>query len=249
MNCCLWFDRCKISSAAEIPEHLDIAALRGYFLGGSLVEWLREHDGGDYADKLERIDPKDPELNRRLTEIFGQTPAEPSEKEIFRGYHAAAAPSVSGSFTGGSFNGGSWYSSFGSFVLGSYRAGSFRMHEWEWEWSRGGSFTSGSYLTGSFGSYVSLFHMWEWEWEWRFGGSFTGSFRFGSYQFGSYRFGAGSYLLGSFNGFGSGSFCGSYAPGSFSGWQGMTAEEYDRIMYECLRRYPLDCFGYGIHIV
>jgi hypothetical protein len=44
-----------------------------------------------------------------------------------------------------------------------------------------------------------------------------------------------SFGAGSFGGFGSGGF--------------ITADEYDRIMYECLRKCPLNCYGYGIHIV
>jgi hypothetical protein len=104
------------------------------------------------------------------------------------------------------------------------------------------------------GSY--RFSLWEWEWEWRFvgRGSFRGSFgSLGSLgSFGSYRFGSGSYLLGSFGSFPWGSFSGSFGAGSFGGFGSggfITADEYDRIMYECLRKCPLDCYGYGIHIV
>lgn len=252
MNCCLWFNRCRISSAAEISENMDIAALRGYFLGGSLIQWLREHDGAAYADKLEQIDPADPELNKKLVAVFIEQPQPAPQKEIFCGNTAAAECCAAGG--NGSFG------SFGSFgSLGSWRFGS---------WSglsalgsfKGGSFGTGSYRFGSFGSF-SQFRMWEWEWEWRFGGSFRGSFRgigsfggsfglggsFGMLGFGSYVFGSGAYLLGSYRGGVPGSFGGSCMTGG-SGWQ-MTAQEYDRIMYECLRRCPLDCFGYGIHIV
>ena len=154
MDCCLWLNRKKISNAAEIIDNFDLAAVRGYFLGGSLSEWLREHGGTVYA----------------------------------------------------------------------YR-----------------------------------FSLWEWEWEWRFAGrgSFRGSFgllgSLGSLgSFGSYRFGSGSYLLGSFGSFPWGSFSGSFGAGSFGGFGSggfITADEYDRIMYECLRKCPLDCYGYGIHIV
>ena len=77
-------------------------------------------------------------------------------------------------------------------------------------------------------------------------------------SFGSYRFGSGGSFLGSFRGLGS--FSGSWNSGSFGSFQGaygsfggswafMTGDEYDRIMYECLKKCPLNCYGYGIHIV
>lgn len=231
MDCCLWFDRCRINSAAEIAEHFDIASLRGYFLGGSLAVWLREHGGADYAEQVERLDPADPELNQRLAEIFGQKPV---EKRVFTGNGSAAVFQPNGSFPG-SFPGSYSGSYSGSFAQGSGISGSFGV-------SAG---SGGSYVSGSF----TKFCMWEWEWEWRLGGSFSGSYRVtgsfagGSFGFGSYVFGSGAYLLGSFAG------SGVQGAGSFSGNGFMSAEEYDRIMYECLRRCPLDCFGYGIHVI
>ncbi len=153
MDCCLWLNRKKISSAAEIIDNFDLAAVRGYFLGGRLSEWLREHGGTVYADRLDKLrtlDPQDPQLNDRLAEVFGVSAG--AVTEVFCGN----APD----------NGGSRCGSFGSFPWGSF--------------------------SGSFGA-------------------------------------------GSFGGFGSGGF--------------ITADEYDRIMYECLRKCPLDCYGYGIHIV
>lgn len=237
MDCCLWFNRCRISDAAEIAENFDIAALRGYFLGGRLVEWLREHGGEAFADKLEKLDPASADLDVRLSRIFGKEP--PNHREVFCGISAAER----GVHNAGSFAGSGAVSSYyaaGSGIYGSFLSGSYS-----------GSFLSGSYSGSGSGSFRK-FRLWEWEWEWRFGGSFRGSFRGGSFAFGSYVFGSGAYLLGSFSGsFGSftakGSFGGAY--GSFCGWNGMTAEEYDRIMYECLCKCPLDCFGYGIHII
>lgn len=235
MDCCLWLNRKKISSAAEIIDNFDLAAVRGYFLGGSLSEWLREHGGTVYADRLDKLrtlDPQDPQLNDRLAEVFGVSAG--AVTEVFCGNVPNNGGSRCGSF--GSFSGGSWGGS-GSFNFGSYGVfqgsglgigsggltalGSYRFSLWEWEW--------------------------EWEWEWRFAG--RGSFR-GS--FGSYRFGSGSYLLGSFGSFPWGSFSGSFGAGSFGGFGSsgfITADEYDRIMYECLRKCPLNCYGYGIHIV
>lgn len=230
MDCSLWFGRCRINSASEIAEHFDMASLRGYYLGGSLAEWLREHGGEQQAALVEQLDPSDKDLDRRLAEIFGQAPA--AKQEVFSG-SADNGRADCGSFAGsgvGSWNFGSAMG-FGSMALGS-----------------------GSYLGGSF----SRFSLWEWEWEWRFGGSFyrhSGSFGGTSWLGGSFMGGSfggsfiwgGSFMLGgSFPGFGAypfGSFAAGY--GSFL----ISADDYDRIMYECLRKCPLDCFGYGIHII
>lgn len=231
MDCCLWLNRKKISSAAEIIDNFDLAAVRGYFLGGSLSEWLREHGGTVYAnrlDKLRTLDPQDPQLNDRLAEVFGVSAG--AVTEVFCGNVPDNGGSRCGSF--GSFSGG-FRGGSGSFNFGSY--GVFQ----------GSGLGIGSGGLTALGSY--RFSLWEWEWEWRFAG--RGSFR-GS--FGSYRFGSGSYLLGSFGSFPWGSFSGSFGAGSFGGFGSggfITADEYDRIMYECLRKCPLNCYGYGIHIV
>lgn len=240
MDCCLWLNRKKISSAAEIIDNFDLAAVRGYFLGGSLSEWLREHGGTVYADRLDKLrtlDPQDPQLNDRLAEVFGVNAG--AVTEVLCGNVPNYGGSRCGSF--GSFSGGSWCGS-GSFNFGSY--GVFQ----------GSGLGIGSGGLTALGSY--RFSLWEWEWEWRFAGrgSFRGSFgSLGSLgSFGSYWFGSGSYLLGSFGSFPWGSFSGSFGAGSFGGFGSggsITADEYDRIMYECLRKCPLNCYGYGIHIV
>jgi hypothetical protein len=238
LDCCLWLNRKKISNAAEIIDNFDLAAVRGYFLGGSLSEWLREHGGTVYADRLDKLrtlDPQDPQLNDRLAEVFGVSAG--AVTEVFCGNvpdNGACAGNNGGSRCGsfGSFSGG-FRGSSGSFNFGSY--GVFQ----------GSGLGIGSGGLTALGSY--RFSLWEWEWEWRFAG--RGSFR-GS--FGSYRFGSGSYLLGSFGSFPWGSFSGSFGAGSFGGFGSggsITADEYDRIMYECLRKCPLNCYGYGIHIV
>ena len=107
MDCCLWFNRCRISDASEIAENFDIAALRGYFLGGSLLEWLREHGGEAYADKLANIDPGSPDLDAQLSRAFGKS--EPERREGFIGTPAAehGAPNA-GSFAGSGVMGSSY---------------------------------------------------------------------------------------------------------------------------------------------
>lgn len=74
MNCALWLNRRKIYRACEIPENLDVASLRGYFLAGSLVEWLRANGGGEYAEKLSELSPDDDALNQKLAAVFGSDP-------------------------------------------------------------------------------------------------------------------------------------------------------------------------------
>ena len=66
MDCSLWFGRCRVNTASEIAEHFDMASLRGYFLGGSLEEWLREHGGEEQADRVSALDPKDRRYSGRL---------------------------------------------------------------------------------------------------------------------------------------------------------------------------------------
>lgn len=271
MDCALWLNKHKIYSADEIPEYPDIAALRGYYLGGSLEKWLREHNGEEYADRLAQLDCDEKDLNSALADIFGGSSGAPmiemrgelSGSDLPRDF---PCPGACGSSRG----------SFGSYRFGSFRFGS--LHKWEWEWFfRGGSF--GSYRLGSFRS--GSFH--EWEWEWFFRQFSSGSYRLGSFRSGSFsewewffrRFSSGSYRLGSFRLgsfhewewewlFGRGSFgsyrSGSYRFGSFGSYKGFPfdgipsadrlwqdLDEYDRIMFINLVNCPLNRYGYGIH--
>lgn len=239
MDCAIWLGRKKIFSAADIADNFDIAAIRGYYLGGSLIGWLRSHNGEAYAKALAALDAKDPALNDRLTEIFIQKKCSIPVHKCDEGLISAIdmlkkGVTVSGSgvcsYNGGSLGYGSYNLGFGSYALGF------------------GSFSFGSFRTGSFRK------AWEWEWEWRFSSFRGGSFRFGSTSF------SGSYRIGSFN-------FGSYRPGSFnyrnmlislpSSYRGvplgsfrtMTVDEYDEIMYRCLNMCPLNRFGYGIHLI
>lgn len=117
----------KISSAAEIIDNFDLAAVRGYFLGGRLSEWLREHGGTVYADRLDKLrtlDPQDPQLNDRLAEVFGVSAG--AVTEVFCGNVPDNGGSRCGSF--GSFSGG-FRGGSGSFNFGSY--GVFKVPAWE----------------------------------------------------------------------------------------------------------------------
>ena len=258
MDCALWLNKKKIYSADEIADNFDIAAIRGYFLGGSLIKWLSSHGGEELARELSNVLPDEPCLNDRLSGIFLRkkcdVPVHRTDENVVAAverFKCNAAPqptvtgslgvsSLSGSFAFGSFGFGKMASSgvyrFGSYSLGSFNRGSFsNAWQWEWEW-RFGSFRKGSFRYGntSFGgSYVYNF------------GSFNyGSYSFGSYRSGSFRFGgpfaSGEALLfGSYRGF----------PLSGGSFRCITSDEYDEIMYRTLGMCPLNRYGYGIHLI
>ncbi len=247
MGFALWIGRHKVYTAAEIAECFDLASVRGYFLGGTLIDWLRENGGEAYADRLDMITKDSPTLNEDIAAVFGVKEI-PESVMNGKGYPFCVGSSFYGSHHGSGklrFGFGSFYewekllgqlSSFGSYRFGS---GSGKFHEWEWEWLLG---HLGSFGSFSFGSGSGRFH--EWEWEWLLGqlGSF-GSFSFGSGSgrfhewewewllgqlgsFGSYRFGSGSgkfheweweWLLGQFGSFGSFRF--GSGSGKFHEWE------------------------------
>lgn len=251
MDCALWLNRRKVFSASEICENLDTASLLGYFAAGSLVEWLYEHSGEDYARKLETLSPADKDIREKIERIFTGKPVAfkkfGSEIPVKCASGSGSASSYKPSSMRGSFRFGS-----GSFLLSSFlksfRTGSGGFYNYV------GSFYLGSFLFGS------GFHEWEWEWEQFFGSFFNTSFRFGSgisaklaflrnfgsFQFGSFRFGSyrfSSYNFGSF--VGNGSFSAGNLPELPEFLQNL--DEYDRIMLMSLYGCPLNQFGYGIH--
>ncbi len=277
MNCALWLNRRKIRRASEIPENLDIASLaslRGYFLAGSLSEWLLENGGERYAKRLKRLSPDDPDLNEKLAAVFGGKAdfgkaLSPAPREGVQAQTPSPAPS---SFTG------SFPSSFtprNSFRFTEFGSGSFSYEMLTsfgygggfWEFLRKfGLFGSFSLTSWSFGS-LGKFHEWEWEWlfelykRWQ-----GGSFMFTTWTFGSFQkwewewllrlYGGGSFVSTSFSSFtaGFGSFdvfgilgknLGSFELRKFL--ENLNLDEYDRIMFETLMMCPLDRFGYGIH--
>lgn len=239
MDCALWLNRRKVYSADEIAADPDIASLRGYFLAGSLVEWLNGHGGERYAKKLAKLRSDDPKLNEKLAKIFGGSPAvgkrfgEGSPAETGGISRPCSLPSAVGSYAPSSYV-YSALSSYGSFMRswefllgGSFRAGSYSfesgMHEWEWEWEQlFRLYRQGSFTLGSFTSYSAR------EWARLFGAIRYGSF--GSFSFGSF------WSLGNFGSF---PFPDIIDPSCL--------DEYDRIMLETLMICPLDRFGYGIH--
>ncbi len=201
MNCALWLNKKKVLKACEIAENLDIASLRGYFLAGSLVKWLKEHGGEEYAQKLEKLSADDERLNEKLAEIFGGKPLPvktfgssggETEQESRPEYPSSTPHGSfefisygSGSFSYTQFTsyGNLWelFRNFGS-LFGSFKFGSFKgFSEWEWEWLfRLFSQNYGSFRYGSFGSFAG-FSEWEWEWLFRLFSQNYGSFQYGSF--------------------------------------------------------------------
>ncbi len=234
MECALWLNKKKIFKADEISDNFDIAAIRGYFLGRSLVKWLSANGGEIYAEALSGISPDAPNLNDLLTEIFtgvkkNTVPTHSADDNLIIAVDRLRGVPTDGSFAAAS----GMASSFNSELLGSFKWSSF---------SNFGSFGPFSY--GSFGKFS------EWEWEWALGSFRKVSGSFGG--FGSYSFnfgGAGSFNFGSFN---YSSFpwnydkLGSFADGSFAF---PNADEYDEIMYRTLGLCPLNRYGYGIHLI
>lgn len=260
MDCALWLNRRKVYSAKEIRENFDAASLFGYFAAGSLVEWLREHGGADYADKLERLSPDDPDIIGKIAAVF-------DGKSVGYKTPGGADKGASGAVSGGqcSFHGkigsAGAFSALknGSFGMGSGALGSFGTSGALGFGSGRLFWLGGSFWRGSF-AFGSGFYEWEWEWERLFGSFSKGSFTFGSGyaallallkkygSFGSFGFGSfgtgsfGSFSFDLFGGIKNGSFIGRKLPDFLA-----NLDEYDRIMLISLYGCPLNRFGYGIH--
>jgi cytosine/uracil/thiamine/allantoin permease len=123
-NCCLWLNGVKIRHAEDIKHNFDIASLRGYFMGGSLVAWLYANGGSEEALRLEKTQGQ-AELNKRLEFTFGlinEIPAGmPSEANFppWRGGGEAAGVVSAGSHFGLPYPTSGSFGSFGSFGSGS----------------------------------------------------------------------------------------------------------------------------------
>jgi len=238
VDCSLWLNRKKITSAAQIPDNLDIASLRGYFLAGSLIEWLNEHGGRKYAAKLAKLSANDPSLNDKIARIFGgkPLPAKPLDgassdrsagglTSSFRTGGASFKMPNSFRFTDTSFSvfgglGSAYFSELSSFLayLSGRSGGSFSVSSfsrWFWELlsgNSGGSFVSTSFFSTSFS---------RWEWMWEFfrsysGGSFVSSSFFGA-SFAQWEW---EWLWEFFRSYSGGSFVSSSIVGAnFSRWE------------------------------
>lgn len=235
MDCSLWLNRKKIASAAQIPDNLDVASLRGYFLAGSLIEWLEDHGGKEYAARLAELSRDDPSLNEKIAEIFGGAPipsrpldgADPQPLSDITSCDTRCSYEVSGSFgsinssfgTLNSYLGFLNVSSFLAYMSGGYGSfgisvfGSGSSFEWEWEWlweHLGGSFTFSSLSETSFS---------RWEWLLRLLRGYSGG-SFVSASFSETSFSLWEWLLRLLRGHSGGSFTSaSFSETSFSRWE------------------------------
>ena len=240
MNCALWLNKRKICSAAEIPQNLDIASLRGYLIAGSLLDWLDTNGGKEFADKLREVPLDSPDLNDKIAEVFGNSHV--SFHKHFGGETQTVTvkdPMVCICDSGiGSY---AKLSSYGSFlevweeILGSAGSGSISFAQLEQAFSSWNSFNISSATLASGGSYsfaerrffentssfsfgsAGSFSFWEWLWKWFYGSFGSAS----SFSFGS----AGSFSLWEwfwewfYGSFGSASSFSFGSAGSFSLWE------------------------------
>lgn len=243
MKCALWLNRRRVFSAEEIPASFDLASLRGYFLAGSLVPWLRDNGGAAFAEKLGGLSADDPALNDRLTEVFCGVlpePCRPQSATPFTGEAERAGAAQGACSFGGS--GGAGGSLSGSFRQGAASYKGFGSMAWE-SLQALGSWRAAAFYKG-FGSLT---------WEslralgsWRAATSYKG--------FGSMTGSGASAASGAFGSFALDRFLANWERvlrweqprGSFTM---LLEDEYDRILLLTLAKCPLDRYGYGIHVL
>ncbi len=219
MNCCLWLNSKKVRNADEIISNFDLASLRGYFLGGSLIKWLNANGGTIYAEKLNQISAVD-NINEGICYAFGMNSKPNIVKHETKEIISVTKP-ISSSFNSqipNLFTSGSYLytrlMSIGSGGLWNYASSGGL---WNYA-SSGGLWNYAS--SGGLWNYASSGGLWNYAGSgglWNYVGSGSYSFLFG---FGS-------------NGSGVGSF---------------TEEDINRteqLMILC----PLNRYGYGIHLI
>lgn len=258
MNCALWLNRRKIYDASDISDNLDLASLCGYFAAGSLVDWLKTHNGESYAAELENISPNDPLLKEKFRKIFGGKPVAYKEfgkgaAENYADRFCAPANNSSAILAVSSGIRGSFNTSFSSFA--------------RWKLKLLGSFNFSSYFftsyllkigfgSAKYGSYSVSSGIFSHEWEWErflssYGSFYNTSFGYGSFLAALRAFFAknyGSWSYGSANSRYFSSFSGSFAlKNGFGSYIMPDSDEYDRILMECVFGCPLNGYGYGIH--
>ncbi len=174
INCCLWIGGKKVSDLDGIKKNFDIADVRGYFLAGTLADWLIAHNATKEAELLMSIskdaDDIDKELKRIFTEeITAQVKTATQTKSFHFKSDNLPRPLVFGCSFPSSFN-GSFYEYEYEYQLGSFSPLSFNT-----------SYLLTSYLLTSFNLSLLL-------------GSFNlSSFVSGSFDLSSFLYGSFSY--------------------------------------------------------
>ncbi len=258
MKSCNWYlllNGRKIYNIRQLRENFDTQFIKGYFLGGSLIKWLRDIGEDDIADRISSADMND-DIGKQLEFAFGVVPdiksSPTSLKEIesiVNSYpvneKGNAAPSdsvIKGSFKSAAVR------------TGMLPAGPFEALLAASDISRGissyNSAITGQALNSSFNAVISGSGLGRHTLN-GFYGSFSGSS--GSYSgkiISSLNSGSGKTgSFGSFGGYGNiwmfsgeGSF--RYSENGVS----ITAEEYQRTLIN-LSSCPLNAYGYGINLI
>ena len=222
----LFLNNKRVSDIRELRENFDTAVLVGYYLGGSLMKWLKSVGEEGILNRVNEINPNY-DISEQLEFAFGVRPdkkapkimgvlkpspvserKEPPKKPFVPNFRDSNG-SFSSSFLASSFLTGSFTSSFTALLNTSYKG----------------------IFTGSFSTFFST----------SFNTSFLLSGSFGGLS--------GSFTGGSFNG----SFPGGYlnSEGSFViklGNAEVTETEYKKTMI-ILSSCPLNQYGYGINLI
>lgn len=75
----------EVRSMEELMEHFSLAKVLEHFENGTLVTWLRDHDAKkNIVEAVEALEQNEPELARKLSEIFDVPYDENTEEEIIK---------------------------------------------------------------------------------------------------------------------------------------------------------------------
>ena len=66
----------------ELREHFSMEKVVLYYSDGKLLKWLRNNYLDEEAEAISELDPKDPELNRKICGIFDVEYNESAKVEI-----------------------------------------------------------------------------------------------------------------------------------------------------------------------
>ena len=72
----------EVRSMEELREYFSLAKVLEHFKNGTLVTWLRDHYEIEIADAVEALEQNEPELARKLSEIFDVPYDENTEEEL-----------------------------------------------------------------------------------------------------------------------------------------------------------------------
>lgn len=290
---CLWIGGKKVYDLKQLKENFDYDSVEIYCLGGGLARWLRQCGEVETAEKIEEINPSS-DLSEQLAEIFDQP--NPIKKLSFYTDSACITPEISKGKLSSSFAASDVLSDNGSFAT-DRKADSFHLDfsfpsSYEISSFGGSSFEAATVYTGSSAALSTSFSL---ESSSFAATSFsfistsfnfittsflTSSFHEFEYEFetgGSFAVLGGSYSLGSFGAYISGSFANTSFISTTSNFKAentssgvltygeSNADKIDREnadseitapqlspsekILQNITACPLNRFGYGIHLI